>query len=77
MSEKKKKNNFREPPKAEYWNPELCPACGNNDFVWGKVLENGGGLFFKRDGQFFGGKPVKARHCTRCGNVMLFAERPE
>ena len=35
---KKKKNDYTERPKAEYWNPDLCPVCGHNDFTWGRLL---------------------------------------
>ncbi|MEL6403606.1 MAG: hypothetical protein AAFR81_04520 [Chloroflexota bacterium] len=77
MSNKKKKNDFDTRPKAEYWNPELCPACGNNDFIWGRLIEDSFGIYFKKDGDMFKSKPVRARQCTRCGNVMMFAERPD
>jgi len=79
MNEKKKKNDFSDRPKAEYWNPELCPTCGNNDFTWGNIFDGDiQKIYFRKEGGFLGtGKLIKARQCKRCGNVQLFAEQAE
>lgn len=75
----KRKNDFepQERPPAEYWDPHLCPVCGNNDFDWGMVLDGEiQKVYFRREGAGLGGgKPLQARHCTRCGNVQIFADR--
>jgi len=64
-----------EKPK-EYWNPNICPLCGNDEFVWGIPLGYRR-TFFRPDGALIGGgKPIEARQCTRCGNLQLFAEKP-
>lgn len=70
--DKKKKNDYTERPKSEYWNPKLCPACGNNDFTWGTLS-----LWFRPKGLFKLGKKTEARQCKRCGNVQMFAEQAE
>ena len=77
MSEKKKKNDFSDRPKAEYWNPELCPTCGNNDFTHGLLQASGARVWFKKSGFRLFGRRVEARQCNRCGNVQLFAEQAE
>lgn len=77
--DKKKKNDYRERPEAQYWDPELCPACGNNDFTWGDLFDSDvQKIYYRKGGDFIGqGKQIKARQCTRCGNVQFFAERPQ
>lgn len=69
--DKKKKNDYTKRPAAEYWNPKLCPTCGNNDFTWGTIT---GAVFMPRGFSIFG-KKIEARQCTRCGNVQMFAEQ--
>ena len=73
----KNKNDYTDRPQAEYWNPELCPTCGNNEFNWGDVFDGDiQKLHFRKEGGFLGqGKVMKARQCTRCGNVQMFAEQ--
>ena len=77
MSDKKKNKDYTERPEAEYWNPKLCPTCGNNDFTWGKVSTSGAPAFFNPEGFFKAGKRIDARQCKRCGNVQMFAEQAE
>lgn len=73
----KKKNDLDSRPEAQYWNPELCPACGNNDFTWGNIIDSKlQSIYYRKDGDHIGqGKHIRARQCTRCGNVQLFSER--
>lgn len=77
MTNKKKKNEYTERPrpKAEYWNPDLCPVCGHNDFTWGKLSSSSSPTYFNPEGMFSGSRKMDARHCKRCGNVQLFAEK--
>ena len=64
-----------ETPK-EYWNPNVCPLCGNDEFIWGITLGDRR-TFFRPEGALMGGgKPIEGRQCGRCGNIQLFAERP-
>ncbi|MEM9951287.1 MAG: hypothetical protein AAF846_06800 [Chloroflexota bacterium] len=72
MSEKKKKNDYSQRPAPEYWDPDLCPVCGNNDFTWGRITPV---QFFKPSQNIISGKKIEARQCNRCGNLQLFAEK--
>lgn len=74
MSEKKKKSDYTPRPAAEYWDPNLCPVCGNNEFVWGTMTPNHYNQFKPKE-NVFSAKHVEARQCKRCGNIQLFAEK--
>ncbi len=66
---------------ANYW----CHNCGGSDYIWGAVTGYSAALAFKPDPQNvvptgFGSdrpasepEPLRARKCTGCGNVQLFA----
>lgn len=75
MSEKKKKNDFQVNRKPR--NPNLCSNCGNDHFAGGKVRVNGSLFKFKAfgSGMFSLGKQIRARQCTHCGKIELFAEQ--
>ncbi len=58
----------------QYWDPNICPLCGNDEFAWG-ILLGYRRAFFRPDGVLpGGGKPLEGRQCLRCGNVQIFAE---
>ena len=51
----KKKNDYGDRPQAEYWDPELCPTCGNNDFTFGDIFDGDiQRLHFRKAGAFLG-----------------------
>ena len=57
-----------------------CPICGGESYAWG-FLQDDDKVKFKRlnapwleRATVFGGSPVRARLCERCGNIQMFSE---
>ena len=60
---------------------QTCPICGRNEFVWGE-LQAQGIQFINADAgfleRFFAfGSSLRARLCTHCKNVQVFANAGE
>ena len=72
MNDRPKKNRPQIHPADNY----SCPVCGGKHFTWGQPSAMGGWLGFKtpapKASQF--GKPMMARACERCGNVLFFVD---
>lgn len=74
MSEKKKKNDFQSNQRPLMTG--TCSNCGNKHFVTGYVRTHGVFKFKSLGlGMFNLGKQIRARQCTGCGKIELFAEQ--
>lgn len=56
--------------------PHTCHICGNEKFIWGKLLGQARTHFRPEGGIWGDGKPLNGRQCTRCGNVQVFVKMP-
>lgn len=75
MYEKSKRKNDNKPKTVR-----TCPICGEKRFSWGKThLFRGSSnypLAFRSNstGMFESSQKLRARKCTSCGNIQLFAD---
>lgn len=55
-----------------------CPICGSTSYEWGKLRSQGIKYLPEDAGwmkkQFSLGIDMKARRCTQCNNIQIFAE---
>ena len=74
MTEQPRKNRPQMHPADSY----ACPVCVGKHFIWGQASAMGGWLGLKVPSQHQQssgfGKPLRARACERCGNVLFFVD---